>query len=433
MWFEHPSGVLPLLLVCSLAAPIASAAKDASAKYRVLHSFCNKAGCPDGAPSVGGAALDAAGDLVGAGSAGPTGYGVVFRVAAGATEPRPAYARLHQFCKNACRDGGHPEFPLILDSAGNFYGTAMQGGAGGGGTVYEFATGGDRGKLMVLHAFCTGDCKTGFAPSSGLTYQGEASGLPYDGTSPLYGTTSLGGSQDGGTVYALVSDGGRRKLKALYNFCSALPCDEGTVPLGGLALNSAGEIFGIANLGGAHDEGAVFKLSPAGDRYDYSVIYSFCSAQSCTDGIRPTAGVAIDPAGNLYGTTTRSGDHDEGTAWELSPGQAGYTFQVIYQFCSDANCADGADPESPLTLDSAGNLFGASAQGGDAGEGTVFELVPGGGSWSESVLHSFCESSGCPDGAVPKSPLSIDASGNLYGTALAGGKTNAGVLFEVKP
>jgi uncharacterized repeat protein (TIGR03803 family) len=428
---KHSSGVLPLLLLCSLAAaPVASAAQGATPKLRVLHSFCDRAGCPDGAASVGGATHDAAGNLVGTGSGGPTGLGVVYRFAAG---ERPAYVRLHQFCKGACRDGGHPEFPLILDSAGNFYGTTFQGGTGGGGTVYAFAPGGDRARLTVLHAFCSDDCKTGFAPSSGLTYQGAASGLPYDGTSPLYGTTSAGGSHNGGTAYALMSGGGRRTIKVLYNFCSTLPCEDGAAPLGGLALNSAGEIFGIANLGGADDEGAVFRLSPAGDRYDYSVIYSFCSAQSCTDGSHPAAGLAIDQAGNLYGTTTRLGDHDAGTAYELSPGQAGYTFQVLHQFCSQGNCTDGGDPESPLALDSAGNLFGATAQGGDAGEGTVFELASTGGSWSETVLHSFCVSEGCPDGAVPKSPLTLDGAGNLYGTAVAGGRNNAGVLFELTP
>src|SRR5207302_10560299 len=99
---------------------------------------------------------------------------------------------------------------------------------------------------------------------------------------------------------------GKAHVKALYNFCASLPCDDGAAPLGGLTVDSAGNIFGIANLGGAHDEGAVFELSPAGAKYEYRVIYSFCSQQGCTDGIRPGAGLVLDSASNLYGTTFRS-------------------------------------------------------------------------------------------------------------------------------
>ena len=280
----------------------------------------------------------------------------------------------------------------------------------------------------MLHAFCSGDCRPGSSPSSGVTYQGAAFGQPYDGASPLYGTTSQGGSLNGGTVYALTRQDGKTRVKTLYNFCSALPCDDGAMPIGELTVDAAGNIFGVAFFGGAHDEGAVFELSPAGAKYEYSVIYSFCSQQGCTDGIRPAAGLALDSTGNLYGTTLRSGDHDEGTVFELSPNGGGYSFQVLYQFVGQA---DGGAPEAPLTIDAAGNLFGTTSQGGASSAGVVFELSPGANGWSQSVLHSFCLQSACSDGAIPFSPLTMDANGNLFGSTAAGGATNAGVVFEL--
>jgi len=403
-------------------------AENAGARdgFRVLHAFCKKQGCLDGAASTGGVVLQSDGTLIGAGDGGKNGRGILFQLTANRHGVDTVYARLHDFCGGNCRDGGTPDFPPIRDASGNVYGTAALGGAHGGGTIFEASA---DGKLTVLHAFCSGDCNTGHAPSSGLTYQGAASGQPYDGASALYGTTSQGGSLNGGTVYAFIRQDGKSRLKTLYNFCSTLPCGEGTMPLGGLTVDASGNIFGVTSLGGANDEGAVFKLSPAGAKYTYTVIYSFCSAQSCTDGIRPSAGLALDSAGNLYGTTLRSGDHDEGTLFTLSAD--GYAFQVLYQFCGQQDCADGGAPAAPLAVDASGDLFGTTTQGG-AGYGVVFQFIPGANRGTESVLHSFCAEANCAGGAIPFSPLTMDASGTLFGTTAAGGSAGAGVVFELK-
>jgi len=196
-------------------------------------------------------------------------------------------------------------------------------------------------------------------------------------------------------------------------------------------VDSAGNIFGITNFGGAHDEGAVFELSRAGTKYSYSVIYSFCSQNSCTDGIRPVGGLALDGAGNLYGTTTRSGDHDEGTLFKLSPNGSGYSFRVLYQFCREASCTDGGDPEAALKFDGAGDLLGTAVQGGAAGAGVIFEFTFK--DETERVLHSFCALESCTDGGVPTSTLTIDTAGDLFGTTVAGGSTGSGVAFELRP
>jgi uncharacterized repeat protein (TIGR03803 family) len=414
-----------LLFALGLATPCVRAeSASADSGFRVLHSACKKAGCPDGGTSTGGVILENDGSLLGTGDGGKNGRGVLFRLAPDGHGVDTAYTRLHNFCGGTCKDGAAPDFPLIRDANGNVYGTTTIGGAGDGGTIFEASP---DGQVKALHAFCSGDCGTGFSPSSGVTYQAAAAGLSYDGAAPLYGTTSQGGSLNGGTVYTFTRQDGKSRVKTLYNFCSTLPCDAGMLPIGGLTADASGNIFGIANLGGAQGQGAVFELSPAGAKYNYRVIYSFCSQQSCTDGSRPQAGLALDSAGNLYGTTLRLGDHDEGTLFELSPSGGGYSFQVLYQF---AGLGDGGAPEASLAIDAAGNLFGTAAQGGDAGNGVVFEFTAG--TKTESVLHSFCAQQGCADGADPFSPLTMDANGDLFGSTAAGGASNAGVTFEVK-
>jgi hypothetical protein len=213
---------------------------------------------------------------------------VLFRLSANTRKLDTVYGRLHAFCGGTCRDGQHPDFRLIEDGDGDLYGTTAQGGVGGGAPSSRLR---QTREVSVLNAFCSGDCKTGFSPSSGVTYQGAAFGEPYDCAAPLYGTTSAGASLGGRTIYVLARQDGKARVQALYSFCSSPSCSDGAVPMGGLTVDSAGKIFGVVNFGGAHDEGAVFELSPAGTNYSYSVIYSFCSQNSCTDGPRLSAGL----------------------------------------------------------------------------------------------------------------------------------------------
>ncbi|MFL6689117.1 MAG: choice-of-anchor tandem repeat GloVer-containing protein [Alphaproteobacteria bacterium] len=425
-------------MFCTIVAVAAAyaAGHAAAVEFHVLHSFCHKAGCPDGAIPEGGVIRDDAGTLYGVvQDGGSSGLGAVFELAAGSGR-RAAYERLHDFCKGNCRDGSMPSFPLIRDVAGNLYGTTATGGSKGGGVAFELMPGNDHWTLRVLHAFCapsSGACKEGSSPSAGLTYQGAAGGLSYDGHSPLYGTTAVGGALNGGTVFQLALQDGEWHAKLLHDFCPPPSCGSGSTPLGGLVLDTGGSIFGVANLGGANDEGAVFELSPMGSRYSYTTIYSFCSQQTCTDGIRPGAGLALDASGNLFGTTTRSGRHDAGTLFELSPAGVNFAFQVLHQFCNEENCADGGAPAASPTLDENGNVFGTTTQFGNAqGAGTLFELSPSKSGWTETVLHDFCAETNCTDGAISMSRLVLNGAGNLFGTTVAGGSANAGVIFELK-
>jgi uncharacterized repeat protein (TIGR03803 family) len=235
-----------------------------------------------------------------------------------------------------------------------------------------------------------------------------------------------------------------QNLIVLHNFTGT---PDGAGPHGPLLFDQAGNLYGTTGDGGA-GFGTVFKLDPSGNE---SVLYSFAGAP---DGAFPSAGLVRDTAGNLYGTTTAGGNVATclfpfgcGTVFKLDPGG---TETVLYRFGS--NSSDGTRPSGPLTLDSAGNLFGTTFTGGwfyfratdgcqryiganlvQVGCGTVFKLDANG---EESILRAL----EVGDGAFPSAGLVQDAAGNLYGTAYQGGLQNCmfsllgcGTVFKVDP
>jgi uncharacterized repeat protein (TIGR03803 family) len=164
-----------------------------------------------------------------------------------------------------------------------------------------------------------------------------------------------------------------------------------------------------------------------------SLIYNFCSLRgTCDDGDTPLSVLTFDSAGNLYGTTNNAGGRNgsNGNVFELSPNSSGgWTETVLHTF---GDQPDGAHPQSsPVIFDSAGNLYGTTADGGAWGTGTVYELSPtAGGTWNETILHNFYDNA---DGGYPFSGVIMDKSGNLYGTTLAGGSKKLGIVFELSP
>jgi len=226
------------------------------------------------------------------------------------------------------------------------------------------------------------------------------------------------------------------KYKTLHKFTS---CNYGG-PQAGLIFDGAGNLYGTTSHCGAYDRGTVFKLTPKSDGWSESVLYSFCSLSSCGDGSLPEAGLILDQAGNLYGTTTNGGPNARGVAFELTHSPDGsWRESILYAFCSLSNCGDGAFPEAGLIFDQAGNLYGTTQWGGSSstctdGCGTVFRLTPrSDGSWSESVLYNFCSLNGCRDGQQPFAPVTFDQEGNLYGTTQSGAATGDGVVFQLAP
>src|SRR5436309_2043701 len=129
--------------------------------------------------------------------------------------------------------------------------------------------------------------------------------------------------------------------------------------------------------------------SPASAAAHLRTLYSFCPETGCTDGQEPSDGLAVDALGNIFGTTELGGDANHGVVFELVKGDHGtFTYSRLYSFCAADSCTDGALPLSGVVLDRLGNLYGTTRLGGDANVGTVFELSPSGGSWTYNVLHS---------------------------------------------
>jgi uncharacterized repeat protein (TIGR03803 family) len=222
----------------------------------------------------------------------------------------------------------------------------------------------------------------------------------------LYGTTGGGGANGQGTIFRLSTDGTETTL---YSFAA------GDQTLGGVTRDKAGNFYGTTFQGGANGYGSVFKLAPNGTE---TMLYSFTNG---SDGRWPYAGVILDEAGNLYGTTYEGGTGSYGTVFKLAPDG---TETVLHAFSG----TDGGFPGAVLTLDAAGNLYGTTQGGGTSGNGAVFKLTPNG---TETVLYSF---TGENDGANPySSPLLIDGKGNLYGTTCCGGAGGNGTVFEVAP
>jgi uncharacterized repeat protein (TIGR03803 family) len=296
------------------------------------------------------------------------------------------------------------------------------------------------GAEKVLHSFCpTGTCTDGAQPESGLVT---------DASGNLYGTTYYGGTYgvDGyGVAFELSPEaGGKWKEKVLHNFTNLR--GGGYRPVSGLILDANGNLYGTTPFGGSglyrrpELGGTVFELSPHGDgSWTEKTLYSFCSQAKCSDGQQPSGGLIFDAEGNLYGVTSEGGPKDEGTVFKLSPnGNGSWTETVLYNFCSQPRCADGAGPNSSLAIDANGNLYGVTGQGGTqepeatckTGCGTVFELKPSGnGKWSETVLHRF----NYTEGATPQCTLVFDQGGNLYGTTTSGGGHTYGAAFQLAP
>ncbi len=241
-------------------------------------------------------------------------------------------------------DGVNPTQGVILDSAGNLYGTTLSGGALNLGTVYRIDA---SGQETVLHSFLGGS--DGSLPAAGVIR---------DAAGNLYGTTSSGGPLGAGTVYEIDASGQER---VLYSFTGGR---DGADPLAGLIRDAAGNLYGTTAYGGPITTGTVFKIDVSGKE---TVLYSFAGG---TDGAHPAAGVLRDAAGNLYGTTSDLGAGSSGTIYEVDA--TGHE-TVLYSFQGEP---DGAYPVGGLAFDGLGNLFGATSSGGPGGGGTVFELMP---------------------------------------------------------
>jgi len=306
-------------------------------------------------------------------------------------------------------DGANPYYSdVIFDQAGNLYGTTVSGGAHNGGVVFELSPTNNGWTETVLYSFAG-------EPDG----QNPYSGLIFDAKGNLYGTTYGGGSSNQlGTVYQLKRAGTGWKENVLYKFDGTT----GTAPVGGLVMDARGNLYGTTQGGGAHRVGVVFTLRHSNGVWTEQILHSFSGG---ADGGYPYAErLILDKAGNLYGTTQGGGINNYGVVFRLSLTNSGWREKVLHSFDGTVE----SNPYSGLVMDAEGNLYGTCANGnGVTTVGSVYKLTRNGDSYSESDLHLFTRG----DGEFPESGLLRDSAGNLYGTTLQGGTANMGVVFEV--
>ena len=426
--------------IAALAAPLTIFAGPASAsQYELIHTFCQAGSCQDGRNPQDALIRDSDGDFFGTANAGgSTGHGAVFELKFNSITQQYDYLILHNFCPDAgCTDGAFPDAPLIMETNGNLYGTTTQGGASNLGVVFKLVPGSNHYTLHVLHNFCTAsNCEDGSIPVSGLTYRGQETGALFDGASPLYGATERTDSRgDGSGVVYELRGGFHTHYTVIHSFCLT-DCADGQFP-SNLTIDKNGHLYGVAEEGGLNSHGLIFEIHP--NLQQLNVLYNFCSRANCADGDEPDLRQipVRDSGGRLYGTTFGGGKHNMGTVWRLTPHAGGPKLVVLHDFCSQANCADGAFPRAGVILGPAGEIFGETPQGGtcdvSSGCGVVFELQDS----TYSLLHSFCaDGSPCPtDGAQPFGGLLRDPSGVLFGVTDFGGGNlvDGGTAFSVTP
>ena len=393
---------------------------------KVIYSF--RGGFNPNFPAKG-LVFDAAGNLYGtAATGGPANVGAVYELSplsgGGWME-----TTLHGFTGRP--DGSEPHAPLIIDGAGNLYGATNFGGVSNQGTIYELTpvVGGGWNEVL-LHSFTGGP--DGSDPVGGLVL---------DSAGNLYGTAAAGGAHAQGTVFELSPvSGGGWNFTVLHAFSGGA---DGGGPASSLVFDSVGNLYGTTENGGILTDcvssggcGVVFELSPVSGGWHETIVHAFKD----TDGALPLAGVSFDASGNIYGTAFIGGNlsdcptyHGCGVVFQLSPVTGGgWHYTLIHTFTGST---DGANPTAGLTLDSLGNVYGTTQTGGTStacygGCGLVFEFSFSGGSWHQTILHDFNSS---PDGALPNGTPIFDTSGNLYSTTAGGGSFNHGTVFEVTP
>jgi len=387
----------------------------------------------------------------------------LFCAATAVASPAQTLTTLYNFCSQPdCVDGDTPKAALVQATDGNFYGTTLEGGTYNAGTVFKITP---SGTLITLHTFCSQpNCTDGHAPWGGLvqatdgnfygTTEGSVGnvygtvfsitpngilttlhtfeGSPADGAVPyaalvqgadgnLYGTTQAGGANQSciegcGTVFKITSSG---TLTTLYSFCSQLNCADGGQPLAGLVQATDGSFYGTTTLGGANNDGTVFKITSSGT---LTMLYSFCSQANCADGNSSNTGLVQGIDGNLYGVAVLGGANNAGTVFKITPTGS---LTTLYSF----DGTHGASPEGTLVQATDGNFYGTTQDGGANGVGAIYEITPSG---TLTTLYSFCSLPHCDDGDSPFAGLVQATNGNLYGTTPQGGVNSGyGTVFSL--
>jgi len=336
---------------------------DGSWKENVLYAFCSQAHCSDGANPYSSVIFDTAGNLYGTTGLGGTGAaaGVVYKLIPSDRGWKEAV--LYSFTGG--HDGRNPTAGLIFDSSGNLYGTTATAGAYSQGTAFKLTPqSGEAWTESVLYDFTNGD--DGGEPLAGVISDAQGN---------LYGMTFLGGKNQVGVIFKLSpAKKGIWHISVLHSFTGGR--DGGAPYVGSLVMDTAGNLYGTTSAGGAYEYGTVFKLTQFGGKWKETVLHSFANGR---DGATPYSTLIFDSAGNLYGTTTQGGDLARcggfgcGVVFKLLPNSTGgWKETVLHAFADNP----GAEPWAGVILDSAGNLYGTTTGDGITTFGSVFEITP---------------------------------------------------------
>jgi len=427
------------VLLALMATVIVTSIASGQANYKVLHNFTGGA---DGNEYMGvinagnwfssGLVLDPKGVLYGTTAAGGAyGFGVAFALKQGDSG---AWTETVLYNFTGGEDGAYPFAGLILDGAGNLYGTTSGGGAGsctngytdGCGVVFELTASADSTwSESVLYRFTGG--ADGAQPEARLTW---------DAAGDLYGTTEAGGlyateacpgtgfsyyfDNGCGVAFELTpSSDGSWSESVLHRFTGG---PDGGPEIGPLTIDSAGNLYGSAQRG-KNVQGLIFKLAPSQTGWKESILFALDDVKSGADAFSLT-GLVFDQAGNLYGTTFWGpSDGGGGVVFKLSPSPLGtWRWSTLHSFGS---FDPSAHPVGGVVLDSAGNVYGTDVSGGPGSAGEVFEVTPASSGWAFKGLHAFQNQP-----ASGPFSLILDTAGNLYGTTCCS-SNSAGVVFEI--
>jgi uncharacterized repeat protein (TIGR03803 family) len=378
-----------------------------------LHSFTgNQYGGTgangDGATPFAGLIQGIDGNFYGtAYSGGASGMGAVFNITAAGVE-----SVFYSFGTNS-EDGANPTAALIQDGSGNFYGTTTGGGGYLAGTVFKISA---AGVETVLYSFGTNGSMDGALPEVGLVRYSD--GI-------FYGTTEGGGAYNRGTVFKITAAGVETVLHSFSGHSGLSGSVDAASPQSSLILGSDGNFYGTTTLGGAYDQGTVFSVNIAGVE---TVLHSFGGnggLGGSTDGADPATALVQASDGTFYGATSAGGVYDRGTFFRIN---AAGTETALYSFGTNS-IMDGSGPSGGLVQGSDGKFYGTTYGGGISGAGTAFKITAAG---VETVVHNFGGpglAGGSADGVNPESGLSLGADGNFYGTTTLGGAHNKGSVF----
>ncbi|MGO9518619.1 MAG: choice-of-anchor tandem repeat GloVer-containing protein [Candidatus Korobacteraceae bacterium] len=408
---------LAITFLLALAVMLTQAAQAQT--FQVIHNFTGGA---SGGNSFAALTLDRAGNLYGT-TCGWDCDGGVFRLSKKGSGwvLNPLYSFV------GGNDGAYPSGKVIFGPDGSLYGST---GAGGGdgcggygcGTVFNVKP----PAAACKTALCPWAETTLYRFTESPDGNYPSGDLVFDQAGNIYGVTNEGGSGGGcdggcGAVFKLTFSSGQWTESILYSFTGG---SDGAYPDAGLIFDNLGNLYGTATAGGAYGNGVVFQLKPSGSGWTDNVLYSF---QNGNDGRTPIGGLTFDQSGNLYGSTYYGGQGGSGTVFELTPSGDSWILSTLYSFSGPG----WGGPADRLVMDAAGNLYGTTVVApGDYGNGGVFELTPSSGAWGYTLLHAFNYNN---DGASPWGGVVLDGSGNLYGTTCTGGLFAEGTAWEITP